>query len=136
MRAGYRARSASPARRSPTSITGSTGADTIDGGGGADVIDAGNGNDTVTYRGTEISIDGNTGTDKLVLAAAGGITAINLSITQADQTDRRQRQRLQFRERQRRRHDHRGYDDGLVVRPTPSPPAPATTSFRATPAPT
>jgi Ca2+-binding RTX toxin-like protein len=67
------------------SITGSTGNDTIDGGGGADVIDAGTGNDTVTYRGTEVSIDGNSGTDKLVLAAAGGITAINLSIS-TDQT--------------------------------------------------
>jgi len=50
-----------------------------------DVINAGTGNDTVTYRGTEVSIDGNSGTDKLVLAAAGGITAINLSIS-TDQT--------------------------------------------------
>jgi Ca2+-binding RTX toxin-like protein len=66
-------------------ITGSTGNDTIDGGGGLDVIDAGTGNDTVTYRGTEVSIDGNSGTDKLVLAASGGITAINLSIG-SDQT--------------------------------------------------
>ncbi|WP_407156418.1 hypothetical protein [Bradyrhizobium sp. STM 3557] len=66
-------------------IIGSTGNDTIDGGGGLDVIDAGTGNDTVTYRGTETSIDGNSGTDKLVLAAAGGITAINLAIG-SDQT--------------------------------------------------
>ena len=68
-------------------ITGSSGNDTIDGGGGADVINAGNGNDTVTYRGTETSIDGGAGTDTLVLAAAGGITTVDLSvIAGSDQT--------------------------------------------------
>ncbi len=68
-------------------ITGSNGNDTIDGGGGADVINAGGGNDTVTYRGTESSIDGGAGTDTLVLAAAGGITTVDLSVTAgSDQT--------------------------------------------------
>ena len=39
-------------------------------GGGNDVINAGSGNDTVTFRGTETSIDGGAGTsDTLVLAA-------------------------------------------------------------------
>ena len=42
------------------------------------MIDAGLGNDTVSFYGTETSIDGNAGTDTLVLAAAGGITAVNL----------------------------------------------------------
>jgi len=39
-------------------LTGSSGNDTIDGGGGADTILAGAGNDSVTFRGTEFSIDG------------------------------------------------------------------------------
>ena len=51
--------------------------------GGADVIAAGGGNDTVTYRGTETSIDGGAGTDTLVLAASGGTTAVNLSVRPA-----------------------------------------------------
>ncbi len=68
-------------------ITGGSGNDTIDGGGGLDVIAAGAGNDTVTYRGTESSIDGGTGTDTLVLAASGGTTAINLAVAGgSDQT--------------------------------------------------
>ena len=68
-------------------ITGGTGADTIDGAGGADVIAAGGGNDTVTYRGTEISIDGGAGTDTLVLAATGGTTAVNFAVAAgSDQT--------------------------------------------------
>ncbi len=68
-------------------ITGSTGADIIDGNGGADVISAGAGNDTVTYHGTEASIDGGAGSDTLVLAAAGGITAVNFAVAaNADQT--------------------------------------------------
>ena len=44
-------------------------------------------NDTITYRGTEVSIDGGAGTDMLVLAATGGITSINLGVAAgADQT--------------------------------------------------
>ena len=63
------------------------GDDTIDGAGGADIISAGGGNDTVTYRGSETSIDGGSGSDTLVLAATGGITAINLAVAAgADQT--------------------------------------------------
>ena len=57
------------------------------GGGGADVINAGGGNDTVTYRGTESSIDGGAGSDTLVLAAAGGITSVNFAVAAgSDQT--------------------------------------------------
>src|SRR5204863_230211 len=48
-------------------ITGGAGADIIDGGGGADVIGAGAGADTVTLHGNEISIDGGTGSDTLLL---------------------------------------------------------------------
>ena len=68
-------------------ITGSSGSDTIDGGGGTDVIAAGNGNDSVTYRGTETSIDGGSGSDTLVLATSGGITSINFAVAAgSDQT--------------------------------------------------
>ena len=55
--------------------------------GGADVINANAGDDTVTYQGTETSIDGGTGSDTLVLAATGGITAVNFAVAAgADQT--------------------------------------------------
>ena len=68
-------------------LTGGSGADTIDGAGGADTINAGSGNDTVTYRGTEISIDGGLGSDTLVLAVSGGTTAVNFSVSAGvDQT--------------------------------------------------
>ena len=68
-------------------ITGGSGNDTIDGAGGADTITAGGGNDTVTYRGGETSIDGGTGSDTLVLAAGGGTTAVNFSVSAgSDQT--------------------------------------------------
>jgi Ca2+-binding RTX toxin-like protein len=78
------------------SITGSSGTNIITGGTGkrhrrmaarADVIATGAGNDTVTYRGTEASIDGGTATDTLVLAASGGVTAVNFAVaTNVDQT--------------------------------------------------
>ena len=72
---------------SANTLTGGSGADTIDGGGGADTINASGGNDTVTYRGTETSIDGGSGTDLLVMAAGGGVTAINFSVSAGvDQT--------------------------------------------------
>jgi Ca2+-binding RTX toxin-like protein len=72
---------------SVNTITGGSGADTIDGAGGADIIAAGAGNDSVTYRGTEVSIDGGAGTDTLVLAVAGGIAAVNFSVAAGvDQT--------------------------------------------------
>jgi Ca2+-binding RTX toxin-like protein len=71
---------------SANTITGGSGNDTIDGAGGADVIAAGGGNDTVTYHGTETSIDGGSGSDTLVLAA-GGITAVNFAVgAGSDQT--------------------------------------------------
>src|SRR5205814_116793 len=42
---------------------------------------------TVTYQGSEISIDGGTGSDTLVLAASGGITAVSFLVAAgADQT--------------------------------------------------
>ena len=61
-----------------TIATGS-GSDTIDSGGGADLINAGAGNDSISYRGTEASIDAGTGADTLVLQASGGITTVDLS---------------------------------------------------------
>ena len=68
-------------------ITGSSGDDVIDGAGGADVIAAGAGNDSVTYHGTETSIDGGSGADTLVLAASGSITTVNFAVAaSADQT--------------------------------------------------
>src|SRR5262249_34594502 len=51
-------------------ITGGAGNDTIDGGGGADVIAAAGGNDSVAYYGSELSIDGGTGANTLVMKAA------------------------------------------------------------------
>ncbi len=68
-------------------ITGGAGNDIIDGGGGADVINAGGGDDTVTVRGTEISIDGGTGSDTMVLAASSSVTAVNFALAAGvDQT--------------------------------------------------
>ncbi len=68
-------------------ITGGSGGDSVDGGGGADVISTGGGNDTVVYHGTEASIDGGGGSDTLVLAAMGGITAVDFSVAAgSDQT--------------------------------------------------
>ncbi|MDB5733252.1 MAG: hemolysin-type calcium-binding region, partial [Variovorax sp.] len=68
-------------------ITGGAGADTLDGGGGADVIAAGAGADNVTFRGAEVSIDGGGGVDTLIVAASGGMTAVNLAVPAgADQT--------------------------------------------------
>ena len=68
-------------------LTGGAGNDTIDGGGGADMIATGGGDDTVTYHGTEASIDGGSGVDTLVMVATGGTTAVNLSVAAGtDQT--------------------------------------------------
>ena len=66
---------------SANTITTGSGNDIIDGGGGADVIAAGAGNDTVTYRGTETSIDGGTGTNTLVM-----VTAATVNLAMRDQT--------------------------------------------------
>ena len=72
---------------SANTISGGAGDDTIDGATGSDVIDGGAGNDTITFRGTETSLAGGTGTDTLVLAARGGITSIDLSVASgSDQT--------------------------------------------------
>src|SRR6185312_7861241 len=68
-------------------ITAGSGNDTIDGAGGADTVNAAAGNDTVIYHGTETTIDGGAGSDTLVLAASGGVTAVNCSVgAGADQT--------------------------------------------------
>ena len=68
-------------------IIGGAGADIIDGGGGADIINAGAGNDTVTYHGTEVSIDGGAGSDMLVLAVGTTVASVNFSVTAGtDQT--------------------------------------------------
>src|SRR5450631_3160766 len=68
-------------------ITGGAGADIIDGGGGADVINAGAGNDTVTFHGTESSVDGGAGSDILVLTSGSTVTAVNFAVVAGtDQT--------------------------------------------------
>src|SRR4029453_16493170 len=68
-------------------ILGGAGADTIDGGGGADVISGGGGNDTISFYGSETPGDGEAGNDTLVLAAGGGITAVDFSVAaNVDQT--------------------------------------------------
>ena len=59
---------------------GGAGNDTIDGAGGADVISGGGGDDTILTRGSEASIDGGTGSDTLVLAAASTVTAVNFAV--------------------------------------------------------
>ncbi len=64
-------------------ITGGAGADVIDGGGGADVINAGAGNDIVTARGTEVLIDGQGGSDTLLLNATSTISNVDFSVTPA-----------------------------------------------------
>src|SRR4029450_8957000 len=61
--------------------------DTIDGAGGADVVAAGGGNDTVTYRGTETSIDGGSGTNTLVMTAAATVNLGNADQTSGDSTN-------------------------------------------------
>ena len=71
---------------SANTLTGGSGNDTIDGGGGADIIYAGGGNDTVTYRGTETSIDGGTGSNTLVLGAATTVNLANGDQTSGDST--------------------------------------------------
>ncbi|OYU57416.1 MAG: hypothetical protein CFE30_36380, partial [Bradyrhizobium sp. PARBB1] len=68
-------------------LTGGAGNDTLDGNGGADILAGGAGNDTLTYHGSELTLDGGTGTNTLLLAAAGGITRIDLSFAPgADET--------------------------------------------------
>ena len=68
-------------------ISGGAGADVIDGGGGADVIGAGAGNDTVTFYGTEASVDGAAGSDTLILAGGSTVSAVNFAVAAGvDQT--------------------------------------------------
>ena len=68
-------------------ITGGAGNDIIDGAGGADVIAAGGGNDTVSYYASEVSIDGGTGTNTLVMRAAGTVNLGNADQTSGDSTN-------------------------------------------------
>jgi hypothetical protein len=82
-------------------ITGGSGGDSVDGGGGADIINTGGGNDNVVYRGTEASIDGGSGGDTLLLAAMGGITAVNFAVAAGTDKRRGLAQRHQFREPER-----------------------------------
>jgi len=106
---------------SANAITGGSGDDTIDGGGGADIIAAGGGNDSVTYRGTEASIDGGAGSDTLVLVATGGITAVNFSVTAGvDQT----------RATRRRSRISKTSTPAFSPRPLPSPARPPPTRSR------
>ena len=72
---------------SANAITTGSGNDTIDGGGGADVIAAGGGNDSVSYYAAETSIDGGTGTNTLVLKAAGTINLGNADQSSGDSTN-------------------------------------------------
>ena len=69
---------------SANTITGGSGNDTLDGGGGADTIAGGGGNDSLSYYGTETSIDGGTGTNTLVLRAAGTVNLGNADQTSGD----------------------------------------------------
>ncbi len=62
-------------------LIGGAGADVINGGGGADVVNAGAGDDSVSYWGTEFSLDGGTGTNTLVLRASATV-----DLSSADQT--------------------------------------------------
>ncbi|MEA2959250.1 MAG: hypothetical protein QOJ58_4998, partial [Alphaproteobacteria bacterium] len=65
-------------------ITTGSGNDTVDGGGGADVISAGGGNDTVSYYNSEVSIDGGTGNNTLLLRAAAIVNLGSLDQTTGD----------------------------------------------------
>ena len=65
-------------------ITTGSGNDAIDGGGGADVINAGGGDDTVDYYNSEVSIDGGTGSNTLVLRALTTVNLGNIDQTSGD----------------------------------------------------
>src|SRR5450755_489879 len=67
-------------------ITTGSGNDTIDGGGGADVINAGAGDDAVAYYNSEVSIDGGTGNNMLVLHATATVNLANADETTGDST--------------------------------------------------
>ena len=68
-------------------ITTGSGADVIDGLGGADVIAAGVGDDTVSTYGSEVSIDGGTGVNTLVVRATAGLATVDFSLAAGvDQT--------------------------------------------------
>ncbi|MBC7576257.1 MAG: calcium-binding protein, partial [Tardiphaga sp.] len=72
---------------SANSITSGAGNDSIDGGGGADVIVAGVGDDTVSYHGTEVSIDGGSDTNTLVMTSAATVNLGNADQTSGDTTN-------------------------------------------------
>src|SRR6185503_15441040 len=71
---------------SANTIATGSGNDAIDGGGGADVINAGAGNDAVSYYNSEVSIDGGTGSNTLVLRVAANIDLANADQTTGDST--------------------------------------------------
>ena len=67
-------------------ITTGSGNDVIDGGGGSDAIDAGAGDDRVSYYNSEVSIDGGTGNNTLVLRAGIVVNLANADQTSGDAT--------------------------------------------------
>ena len=60
-------------------ITTGSGDDIIQGNAGADTIVAGAGNDTVDYWGAEVSIDGGTGNNTLIVRSVSGLSSVNLA---------------------------------------------------------
>ena len=71
---------------SANTVTSGSGNDIIDGGGGADVITAGAGNDSVSYHGSETSIDGGSGSNTLVMDAAATVNLGNADQSSGDST--------------------------------------------------
>src|SRR6202035_2843936 len=71
---------------SANTISTGSGNDAIDGGGGADIINAGAGDDAVAYYNSEVSIDGGSGSNTLVLHAAATINLANADETTGDST--------------------------------------------------
>jgi len=68
-------------------LTGGAGADVINGGGGADIVNAGAGDDSVSYSGTEVSLDGGSGNNTLVLRASAVVNLANADQTSGDATN-------------------------------------------------
>jgi len=63
-------------------LTGDAGANILKGGSGADIISGGAGDDTISYDALDVSTDGGTGNDTLLLS---GTTAITANLSAADQ---------------------------------------------------
>ncbi len=102
-------------------LTGGAGNDVIDGAGGADTLIGAGGDDTIVYRGSEISIDGGTGTNTLALA-----TAVVVNLANADQTSGDTVNVTNFQNVDASALSDRRFDHGLDRRSTSSPAGPAT----------